>query len=113
MADFNQSTVQVDLKLTPPYTRDYITLPKRDLEAKQVSYEAFRDFCQHFLYTHNCCAFYKLGLHNANIEEPVFVVLDVSNRVLCAVTENVRDHNLRLFNYAIDVAKMLHERETD
>ena len=91
MAGLNISTVQVLVQLvsSDPHLNlicNYITLPLRGIDRREVPFGIFRDFCQHFFLDHNCYAHFNFGV-DYSFAFPIsrFVVLDVSNRVVCSV----------------------------
>ena len=91
MAGLNISTVQVLVQLvsSDPHLNlicNYITLPLRDIDRREVPFGIFRDFCQHFFLDHNCYAHFNFGVdYWFGFLISRFIVLDVSNRVVCSV----------------------------
>ena len=115
MAGLNESTVQVLLDLRPrSFTflpQNYITLRLRDLETRHVQFQAFRSFCQHFLYDHKLYPYYNFGTQFVNFLTTRFVVLNLSNEVLLTLLSS--NYPTTQFLYAMGVAMEFHMREVD
>ena len=84
MDELNESPRQVFVNLNVlGLRRNLITVPKRDLNTREVPFDTFRDFRQHFFYGHNCIKFFKLaGDYRTILPAPMYVVLNFSNKVL-------------------------------
>ena len=115
MAGLNESTVQVLLDLRPrSFTflpQNYITLRLRDLETRHVQFQAFRSFCQHFLYDHKLYPYYNFGTQFVNFLTTRFVVLNLSNEVLLTLLSS--NYPAAQLLYAMGVAAEFHIRDVD
>ena len=104
MAEPSPSMVQVLVDLNAYFlwrAGTKITIPERDVDAREVPFGIFEHFSQHFLYSHNCFQFFKL----AKGKTFGYAVLNLSNEVLFTF----RIRTTREFIYTKTVAQMFYE----
>ena len=98
----NESTVQVKVNLS---NWAEITVPERDLIAKEVPFYTFQQFYQHFFVAHNLYPFFKFG-NDYNR----WAILDLSNQVVCSIMHR----NIPQFIYMVfTVRESFRLREVD